>query len=309
MLDVRRLRVLREVARCGSFSAAAETLAFTQSAVSQQVAALERATGATLLERSPRGVRLTEAGRALVAHADAILARIEAAEEELAAIANLRGGRLRLASFQSAGATLVPRAVATFHERHPEVELGMVEAEPAEAAERLRAGDIDLALVYDSEAIPGMLDPELDLTHLLDDAYDVVLPNGHPLTARRRLKLSDLSEEPWIVSGPHDGCRSIYERACAEAGFEPRFAFETDETMAAQALVAAGVGVTLLPRLALTSLHPSVTARPLGAKAPVRRIWVAQLREGFVSPATEAMRQVLCDTAGDFLAASDLAAV
>jgi molybdate transport repressor ModE-like protein len=308
MLDVRRLRVLREVARCGSFSAAAETLAFTQSAVSQQVAALEREAGATLLERSPRGVRLTEAGRALVAHADAILARIEDAEDELAAIAGLRGGRLRLASFQSAGATLVPRAVAAFHERHPDVELGMVEAEPAEAAERLRAGEIDLALVYDSEGIRGMLDPELSLTHLLDDAYEVVLPNDHPLAARRRLTLADLAEEPWIVSSRHAGCRPIYERACSEAGFEPRFAFETDETMAAQALVAAGVGVTLLPRLALTPLHPSVTSRPLGREAPVRRIWTAHLGEGFVSPATEAMRQILCDTAGEFLAGSDLAA-
>src|ERR687884_725648 len=179
MLDVRRMRVLKEVAAQGSFSAAAEALSFTQSAVSQQVAALEREAGATLLERGSRGVRLTDAGRALVAHADAILARIECAEEELAAIAGLRGGRLRLACFQSAGATLVPRAVAAFHERHPQVELGMIEAEPDEAGARLRAGEIDLALVYDFEPIPGMLDAELDLTPLLDDPYDVILPEGH----------------------------------------------------------------------------------------------------------------------------------
>src|SRR3954453_4387029 len=123
MLDVRRLRVLREVAARGSFSAAAESLSFTQSAVSQQVAALERECAAKLLERGPRGVRLTDAGRALVEHADAILARIDDAEEELAAIAGLRGGRLRIATFQSAGATLVPRAVGEFHRRHPEVYL------------------------------------------------------------------------------------------------------------------------------------------------------------------------------------------
>ena len=130
MLDVRRMKVLREVAARGSFSAAAEALSFTQSAISQHVAALERETGTKLVERSPRGVHPTEAGRALVAHADAILARIDAAEDELAAIAGLGGGRLRLACFQSAGATLVPRAVAAFHERHPSVELSMVEAEP-----------------------------------------------------------------------------------------------------------------------------------------------------------------------------------
>src|SRR5215210_7759972 len=156
MLDVRRMKVLREVAVHGSFSAAAAALNFTQSAISQHVAALERESGTRLVERGSRGVRLTEAGRALVTHA-----------EELAAIAGLRGGRLRLACFQSAGATLVPRAVASFHERHPAVELGMVEAEPEHASALLRRGEIDLALVYDFEAIPGMLDPELELTHLI----------------------------------------------------------------------------------------------------------------------------------------------
>src|SRR5215210_2454711 len=118
MLDVRRLRVLREVARQGSFSAAAEALTFTQSAISQHVAALEREAGASLVERGPRGVRLTDAGRALVDHADAILARLDDAEQELAAIAGLRGGRLRLASFPSAGATIMPKALAEFHRRH-----------------------------------------------------------------------------------------------------------------------------------------------------------------------------------------------
>lgn len=164
MLDVRRMKVLREVAARGSFSAAAAALSFTQSAVSQQVAALEREAGTTLLDRGSRGVRLTEAGRALVSHADAILARIEDAEEELAALAGLRGGRLRIASFQSAGATLVPRAVKAFHDRHPAVELGMVEAEPEEAQARLRSGDIDLALVYDFEPLSGTLGDDLELT-------------------------------------------------------------------------------------------------------------------------------------------------
>src|SRR5215213_1839488 len=141
MLDARRLRVLREVAARGSFSAAAEALSFTQSAVSQQVAALERECGTKLLERGPRGVRLTDAGRALVEHADAILARIEDAEEDLAAIAGLRGGRLRMATFQSAGSTLVPRAVGEFHRRHPDVEL-TVKQEDCTTSELLTAGEV-----------------------------------------------------------------------------------------------------------------------------------------------------------------------
>ena len=306
MLDVRRLKVLREVVARGSFSAAAEALSFTQSAISQHVAALERETATKLVERSPRGVRPTEAGRALVEHADAILARIDAAEEELAAIKGLRGGRLRLACFQSAGATLVPRAVAQFHERHPEVDLGMIEAEPEDAREPLRSGEIDLALVYDFESLPGMLDSDLEVTHLIDDPYDVVLPAEHRLAKRRGLKLADLEEEPWVASTSISGCRRITERACQEAGFEPRIAFEADETMAAQSLVAAGVGVSLLPRLGLTTVHPGVIARSLGRGAPVRRIWTARQSGAYHSPASEAMVQILCDVAGEF-SGSDLA--
>src|ERR687894_2936315 len=153
MLDVRRMRVLKEVAAQGSFSAAAEALSFTQSAVSQHVAALEREAGASLVERGPRGVRLTDAGRALVEHADAIIARLDDAEEELAAIAGLRGGRLRIASFQSAGATLVPRAMGEFHRRHPDVDV-TVRQEDCGANEALAAGEADLAIVMDFPHMP-----------------------------------------------------------------------------------------------------------------------------------------------------------
>src|SRR3954454_12197802 len=191
MLDVRRLRVLREVAARGSFSAAAESLSFTQSAVSQQVAALERESGAKLIERFPRGIRLTDAGRALVDHADAILARIDDAEEELAAIAGLRGGRLRIATFQSAGATLVPRAVGEFHRRHPGVEL-TVRQEELEAVEMLVAGEVDVALVMDFEDAPHPT-ADLDLVKLLDDPYDVVLPENHRLAKQPAVDLADLA--------------------------------------------------------------------------------------------------------------------
>jgi len=308
MLDVRRMRVLREVAQRGSFSAAAEALSFTQSAVSQHVAALERETGTRLVERGSRGVRLTDAGRALVAHADAIIARIEDAEEELAAIAGLREGRLRLASFQSAGATLVPRAVAAFRERHPGVELAMIEAEPEQATEHLRSGDIDLALVYDFEPVRSMLDGGLDLTRLLDDPYNAILARDHPLAERKTLRLADLAEESWIASSDGCGCRRIQERACQEAGFEPRVAFEADETLAAQALVAAGVGVTVLPRLALATVHPGVVVRPLPPDAMVRRIWAARLVSAYRSPACEAMLQILRDVAEEFEGESRAAA-
>jgi DNA-binding transcriptional LysR family regulator len=306
MLDVRRLKVLREVAARGSFSAAAEALSFTQSAISQQVAALERETGTQLVERSPRGIRLTDAGQTLVKHTDSILGRIEDAEEELAAIAGLRGGRLRLACFQSAGATLVPRAVADFHERHPEVQLSMVEIEEPEAVRAaLRAGEIDLGFVYDFEPIPAGFDGELDMTHLIDDPYDVILPKGHRLAGKRSLTLGQLAEEPWVASTSGCGCRQITERACQDAGFKPNVAFECDETLAAQALVAAGVGVTLLPRLALTTIHPGVAVRHLSRGTPVvRRIWAAREAGAYLSPASEAMVQILLDVAEEFRGAT-----
>lgn len=299
MLDIRRMKVLREVAAHGSFSAAAEALNFTQSAVSQHIAALERETGTQLVERFSRGVRLTEAGAVLVKHADVIIARLESAEEDLNAIAGLRGGRLRLVCFQSAGATVVPRAVAAFHERHPEVELSMREAEPHEAGAMLKAGEVDLALVYDHPAT--VLEPELELTHLLDDLYDVVLPADHPLAEKRRLKLGDLRDEPWICSTSTIGCRQITEASCREAGFEPRVAFEADETLAAQALVATGVGITLLPRMALTVVHPGVAARALH-NAPVRRVLAARMAGGFHSPASDAMLGILTEVATGFSA-------
>src|SRR5919205_4413125 len=150
MLDVRRMRVLREVAVRGSFSAAAESLSFTQSAISQQIAALEREAGCTLVQRNARGIRLTEAGEALVRHADAILARLSEAEAELEAIAGLRGGRLRLAAFESAGATLMPLAIAQFREHHPAIELSMVMGEPEETEPQLKSGELDLVIGFGS---------------------------------------------------------------------------------------------------------------------------------------------------------------
>src|ERR687888_2709543 len=154
MLDVRRMRVLREVAVRGSFSAAAGALSFTQSAVSQQIAALEREAGTTLVQRNARGVRLTAAGEAVVRHAEAIMARLAEAEAELEAIAGLRGGRLRMASFESAGATLMPLAIAAFRELHPAVELSMAMAEPEESIPLLKSGELDLAVVFDAGGAP-----------------------------------------------------------------------------------------------------------------------------------------------------------
>ena len=299
MLDVRRLRVLREVAACGSFSAAAESLSFTQSAVSQQVAALERETGTKLLERGSRGVRLTDAGRALVAHADAILARLDDAEEELAAIAGLRGGRLRIASFQSAGATLVPRALGEFHRRFPEVELLVTQAEADDARAGIASGEIDLAIVMDFEDTP-LLASDLELTFLLHDPYDVAVPSDHPLADREAIALADLAGDRWVLPQPGIGCQEGIIGACRLGGFEPNERIETDENEQLQAFVAAGLGVALFPRLALTAPRPGVTVIPVAGSPLVRRVWAATVRDGYRSPACEAMIEILNVAASEF---------
>src|SRR5919109_2495794 len=221
MLDPRRLRVLREVAVRGSFAAAAEALAFTSSAVSQQVAALERETGTRLVERGVRPVRLTDAGRALMAHAEAVLARLDEAEQELGELAGLRRGRLRLASFPTAIATLVPRAVARFRERHADVELTVLDDHRQALLPRLARWELDLALIYDHEALPGT-NLDLERTHLLDDPFDLVVPDRHPLTRRASVAVEELADQPWIGGTPGGAYARIVLHSCQAAGFEPR---------------------------------------------------------------------------------------
>lgn len=296
MLDVRRMRVLREVAQKGSFSAAAESLSFTQSAVSQQIAALEREAGAVLVQRSARGVKLTEAGEAVVRHAEAILARLAEAEAELEAIAGLKGGRLRMAAFESAGATLMPLAIASFREHHPAVELSMTLLEPEDALPPLRAGDVDLALTTDSRRLGGVVEG-IAFQHLIEDPMYLVLPAEHPLAHRRNLRLADLADEAWIGGAVGCECNRLIRNSCALAGYEPRIAFETDDYSAVQGFVAAGVGVSLIAELGLTTLREDIVVRSLGRETPVRHVYAATLAEGYRSPATQAMLEILATVA------------
>jgi molybdate transport repressor ModE-like protein len=310
MLDVRRLKILREVAERGSFSAAAEELNFTQSAISQQIAALERETGTKLLQRGAGGVRLTDAGEALARHTEVILAQLADAERELAAIAGLRGGRVRLASFPSAGSTLVTEAVSLYRQRHPEVELSLAEGEPDMTVPGLRRGDFDLAVAFDylhSRGVEGLRDG-LDCIPLLDDPVRVVLPAGHTLARRKAIKLEQLADEPWI-GGCLDGvCHQMVVDWCGAAGFDPKIVFESDDHNVQMGLVAAGVGVTLLPELALRILPPGVVTRPVAEREPWRKIFAAVPLDAYRSPATEAMIEVLCTVSERFRNESPAAA-
>ena len=290
MLDVRRLRVLSEVSVHGSFSAAARGLRLTQSAVSQHVAALEREVGLPLVERGTRPVELTEAGHALTRHASGIFERLDGAEQELGEIAGRRRRRLRFGSFPTALATLAPAAFARFRRGHPEVTLTVVDDHLQRLIPRLEAGELDLALIYDHEALPEIAARDLERTRLLGDAFRAVLPASHRLARRRRpLELADLGGDPWIGGSPTSAWFRIARHACRQAGFAPEVGFASDDPIAIQALVAAGLGVSVIPGLAVAHPLPGVEVRDLGAAAPVRRISAARPRDGYRGPAVGAM--------------------
>jgi DNA-binding transcriptional LysR family regulator len=302
MLNVQRLRILREVVARGSFSAAADSLSYTQSAVSQAVATLEAETGAQLIERDRRGVRPTAAGATLVTHAEAILSRIEAAEVELNAILGVRGGLLRMASFPTAGNTIMPLAIANFRTAHPEVELSLAEGEPEEIVPRLRAGEFDLALLFEFRDVGESLGPGLRSVELLEDPMHVALPDGHRLAGKTALRLEDLQAEAWVQTSASSACARHVVRLCHTAGFEPIVSFESDDYQTVQGLVAAGVGVALIPELALTSVRDDITVRVLSPRAPMRRVLAATPRSAGVSPAAGVMLELLQVSAAGYVA-------
>ncbi len=303
MLNVGRLRVLSEVARRGSFSAAADALSYTQSAVSQQIAALEAETGVTLLERHPRGVRPTAAGKRLVEYTEGILAQLQSAEAELAAIAGLRGGQLRMASFPTAGATLMPVAIANFRMRYPDVELMLAEGEPEDITPRLSAGELDLALLFEFDGTQERSRTRgegFKRVHLLGDPMYLALPREHPLVAKASVRLQDLREEAWVQTSRASACARYVVRSCHAAGFEPKVSFESDDYQTVQGLVAAGVGVALIPELALSGAREDIVIRALSPHPPVREVLASVPVGARLAPAAPAMLEALEQAAVEY---------
>lgn len=293
MLNTNRLNVLREVVARGSFSAAADALSYSQSAVSQAIATLEGEVGASLIERDRRGVRPTAAGAALAAHAEGILGRMDDAEAEVAAIAGGRGGRLRIASFPTAGATLMPQAVARFGAAHPGVEVSLAEGESEQIAPRLRAGDFEIVILFEFVGVGERLGAGMRRFELLDDPLHLALPTEHRLANRKKLRLEDLREESWIQTSAASPCARHVVRSCHAAGFEPRVSFESDDYQTVQGLVAAGVGVALIPQLALSTVRSDIRIRSLDPRSPVRKVFAAMPRAAAVTPAVATMLDVL----------------
>ncbi|MFF7437869.1 LysR substrate-binding domain-containing protein [Streptomyces sp. NPDC008122] len=271
MIEARHLRVLRAVAATGSFSAAARELGCTQPAVSQQMKALEASAGTPLLIRTGREMRLTQAGEVLVRHASGILAGLTAAEEEVAAIAGLRAGRVRLVSFPSGSSTLVPTALAALRAAHPGTRVSLVEAEPPRSIEMLREGDCDIALAFRYGAGQAEWD-DLVVRPLLADRLVGLVPEGHRLADAGAVGIAELADESWIAGCPR--CRRQLVDVCEEAGFTPRIDFATDDYPAVVGLVGAGLGVAVLPELAIESVRPK-GARTVSVEPAVEREIVA----------------------------------
>jgi molybdate transport repressor ModE-like protein len=267
-LDVQSLRIVRAIADAGTITAAAASLGSSQPAVSQHVRRLERRLGTALLERRGRGVRLTEAGQVLARHGATVTAALDAAATEVAALTGLRTGRVRLVAFPSSSASLVPAALALLRGRHPHLRVSLEECEPPQSLRRLREGGCDIAVAF---SYPGtdLGRGEDDLTGLvtrtlLEDPPVLALPADHRLADARRVHLRDLAEQTWIAGCPR--CRGHLLQSCAAAGYTPSVAFATDDYVAVLGLVAAGLGVALLPGLVLPTAarHPGVAVRAVG---------------------------------------------
>src|SRR2546423_1077642 len=298
MLDVRRIRVLQEVVTRGSFSAAAEALPLSQSAVAQQIATLEREVGVPLLQRPSEGPKLTAAGEALMAHGDAVLCRLEEAERELAQLAGLEGGRLRLASFPTASATLMTRALSLFRQRFPKVELQFSEDEPEDSFPGLKRGDFDLAVVFDYPDFPLDFARDVEAELIYEEAMRVALPPAHPLAGAKSVPISDLAEEDWLCGALPSSCRDQVIELCREAGFEPRISFRSEDYEVIKGFVAAGLGVTILPELA--GGHPGIELRTVRGQKPIRRVWAVTRANDIRSPAAEEMLGILREVCRDY---------
>jgi molybdate transport repressor ModE-like protein len=288
MLDVRRMQVLRAVVTSGSITAAARNLGYTPSAISQQLSALEREAGTELLERAGRGVRPTPAGALLSEHAETLSAELARAEAALTELKEGRIGSISIRYFATAGASLVPPAIAAVRREHPGVRLDLKLVEPDDPMVDVEAGNADVAItVFPRKVPPGQ---GVELVHLLDDPYHAVLPKTHPLTRKRQIALTELADEPWVgVEGMPGVCRDILLDACASAGFSPKVVVESEDYQTAQGFVAAGLGVALVPELGLGTPHPGVVIRKVRRPVPIRAIHAAIAARAWRHPAIETL--------------------
>ncbi|MEU6586276.1 LysR family transcriptional regulator [Nocardia sp. NPDC046763] len=310
MLEIRQLKIFGAVARTGSYSAAARQLGYTQPAISQQIKAMERVLGTPLVTRSGHQLQLTEAGAALTRHAATVLGSLDAAEAEIRALTELRAGTVRLAAFPSACNLLVPKTIARVQAAEPRLKVALIEAEPPESVAMLRAGECEIAIVFDyphgkvpdSESSCDAASPdlsELNARTLLTDRLRALLPVGHRLAGTARttpMQLSELAKETWIAGCPQ--CRGHLVDACADAGFHPDIAYATENPGAVAGLVAEGLGVALATELALSGVPAPGAVRSLPVEpAMERRVLAVTLPKLGAVPAVRAVIDELQESA------------
>ncbi|HVB07291.1 MAG TPA: LysR family transcriptional regulator [Acidimicrobiales bacterium] len=282
MIDVQRLKTLKAVIEHGTVVAAAGALAYTPSAISQQVAALERETGLQLFQRTSRGLRPTHAAMVLVEQASRVLGELAEVDAVVEALRKGASARVRVVAFQTASITAVPVATAQFSARFPAVQVELGVSETDLALDRVENGEVDLAVVIVPFDVQTANNTRVAYQHLLTDDFSAVVPAGHPLAAGCEIDLADLSGERWIsTSGNPHWCSLIVGAACREAGFEPGYAYHGDDYAMTQALVAAGLGVALVPSLVLANgSHPGAVGLPLKGPPVQREIYAVTRAAG-----------------------------
>ncbi len=301
MLDVRRLRILHAVSVHGSVTAAAAALGYSAPAVSQQLAALEREVGMRLTERAGRGIELTPAAAILVAHTDALLARLDAAESDLAALGDQVAGRVTLAAFPSAGATIVAAAWGALARSAPHVQLDLTEMEPDESLPAVLRGATDIAVAHEYDLLPRPLDPLFERRELARDPVLLAVPASSPLAGP--VDLNELAGQPFLAPRINTSCAEMIQRACARAGFVPRVVARATDFAVLLSLVAAGAGLTLVPELAARNLPKGVRLLP-PADPVTRQIFTVSRRGGDRKPAVRVVLDALTEAAQDLPAAA-----
>ncbi len=296
-IDLRRLRILRELEQRGTVAATASSLHLTPSAVSQQLAGLAREVGVQLLEKHGRGVRLTGQARVLLGHATVVQEQLERARADLAAWQDGKIGEVRVAALSTAISGVVAPAITRLRSERPGLTVRAVEEEPPQIFTRLDAGEVDIVIAADYRGAPGRHDPHYHRVDLLTDRMDAVLPEGHPLINRDGVQLADLAAEPWVASNARDACAQITLAVCASAGFSPDIRHESKDWDAVGALVAAGAGVALVPRLAQPLRHKGLAVCPVVGSNASRLIFAAVRAGAQHDPTTAAVLATLQDIA------------
>jgi DNA-binding transcriptional LysR family regulator len=291
-----RVLLLAKVAHHGTMTKAADALGYSVSAISQQLRKLEIEAGQPLLQRHSRGVFLTDAGQAVVDHAEQIQGQLRSLQHSLDDIAGVRTGSLHMGTFPTVGSSLLPAAISRFRSEHPNIELSVSSFRNQALIDRLTSREISMSLLWEYQW--SRLDlPDLSLLHLMDDPTDLVVSMNHPLASRATVEVRELLDEYWVVRAERHPMIEAIVRATNHVGFYPKVAYEANDYQEAQAMVAVGLGISLVPRLALSVLRNDVRVLPLSGDVPHRRILLGRMKESRATPVEHSMTTMLVDAA------------